>query len=76
MVMQVADYRTKDSFRFSCEISKPSGKLDHILEWCKHELRDEWRWDLIDVSTDIGPGRYHFYFDNERDYFVFTLYWK
>lgn len=77
-MIQVDDYasRTQDSFRYDCEIAKPFGKIDTILDWCKHELRDEWRWQLIAASGDQRPGRYHFYFDNERDYFAFLLYWQ
>lgn len=67
--------RDKESFQFAREISKPFGQIDGILEWCKSELRDEWRWQLVEMSTDQRPGRYVFYFDSERDYFAFTLYW-
>jgi hypothetical protein len=76
MVISVADYRTKDSFQYSCEISKPFGGIDRVISWCKTEIQDDWRWELIDVSTNLGPGRYNFYFDNERDYFAFTLCWR
>jgi hypothetical protein len=68
--------RLKDSFNYTQEISKPFGNLDSILEWCKSELVGEWRWQLVDVSTDHRPGRYIFYFDQERDYFAFTLFWR
>lgn len=68
--------RSDTSFPFSQEISKPFGSLDVILEWCKSELRDDWRWELIDVSSDIRPGRYNFYFDSEHDAVAFALKWK
>jgi hypothetical protein len=70
------EIRSGDSFSFAREINKPFGELDRVLAWCKTELLDEWRWQLIDVSTDKRPGRYIFYFDSERDYFAFTLYWQ
>lgn len=70
------EIRSGDSFSFAREIHKPFGELDRVLAWCKTELLDEWRWQLIDVSTDKRPGRYIFYFDSERDYFAFTLYWQ
>jgi hypothetical protein len=75
---QPPDYqiRDKESFRYAREIAKPFGQLDGILDWCKSELRDDWRWQLVDMSTDQRPGRYIFYFDSERDYFAFTLYWQ
>ena len=70
------EIRLGDSFRFAREINKPFGALDRVLAWCKTELTGEWRWQLVDVSTDKRPGRYIFYFDSERDYFAFTLYWQ
>jgi hypothetical protein len=68
--------RNRESFRYAREISKPFGHIDGILEWCKSELREDWRWQLVEMSTDKRPGRYVFYFDSERDYFAFTLYWQ
>jgi hypothetical protein len=69
------DNRSDISFPFSREISKPFGGLDCILEWCRNELCSDWRWQLIDVSSAIGPGRYIFYFDSERDAVAFALMW-
>jgi hypothetical protein len=69
------DHRSDVSFPFSREISKPFGGLDCILEWCRFELRDDWRWQLIDVSSLSAPGRYIFYFDSERDAVAFALMW-
>ena len=70
------EIRLGDSFNYAREINKPFGELDRVLDWCKTELVGEWRWQLVDVSTDRRPGRYIFYFDSERDYFAFTLYWQ
>ena len=70
------EIRLGDSFNYAREINKPFGELDRVLAWCKTELVGEWRWQLVDVSTDKRPGRYIFYFDSERDYFAFTLYWQ
>lgn len=67
--------RTKDSFNHACEIRKPFGILEKTLDWCKTEIVSEWRWQLIDVSSDIQPGRYIFYFDSERDYLAFMMKW-
>ena len=67
--------RSQESFPYSREITKPFGKLDHVLDWCKTELVGDWRWQLVDVSSDTRPGRYIFYFDTERDFFAFTLHW-
>ena len=70
------EIRLGDSFNHAREIHKPFGELDRVLAWCKTELTGEWRWQLVDVSTDRRPGRYIFYFVSERDYFAFTLYWQ
>ena len=70
------EIRLGDSFRHAREIAKPFGELDRVLAWCKTELVGEWRWQLVEVSTDLRPGRYIFYFDSDRDYFAFTLYWQ
>lgn len=70
------DYmRNQDSFNYAQEIAKPFGVLEHVLDWCKEELVGEWRWQLIDVSSDCKPGRYIFYFDSERDCLAFTMKW-
>ena len=70
------EIRNGDSFSHAREIHKPFGELDRVLAWCKTELLDEWRWQLVFGSTDQRPGRYIFYFDSERYYFAFTLYWQ
>lgn len=67
--------RDKDSFAFAREINKPWGGLEPILAWCKSELQQDWRWQMVEMSTDIRPGRYIFYFDSEKDCFAFTLKW-
>ena len=70
------EIRLGDSFNHAQEINKPFGQLDRVLAWCKTEMTGEWRWQLVDVSTDQRPGRYIFYFDLERDYFAFVLQWS
>lgn len=76
--MHIADHhiRNKESFAYAKEISKPWGGLDLVLAWCKTELVGEWRWQLVDVSSDVRPGRYIFYFDSDRDCCAFTLKWQ
>jgi len=72
---RVIDSRSRESFRYAREITKPFGELDRVIDWCKTELVGDWRWQLVDVSSDRRPGRYVFYFDSERDFFAFTLQW-
>jgi len=73
---RVIDSRNRESFFYSREITKPFGELDRVIDWCKTELVGDWRWQLVDVSSDRRPGRYVFYFDSERDFFAFTLQWS
>ena len=78
MVIKTAEeyqIRLGDSFNHACEIHKPFGVLEEILEWAKGALTAEWRWQLVDGSSDIRPGRYIFYFDSERDYLAFVMKW-
>jgi hypothetical protein len=69
-------FREKTSFAHATEIIKPFGVLESVLDWCKSELMDDWRWQLVEMSSDIKPGRYIFYFDDERDYLAFVLKWS
>lgn len=67
--------RPKESFKHAVEIHQPFGGLDGVLAWCKENMDHEWRWQLVQVSTDHADGRYLFYFDSERDYCAFLLKW-
>jgi hypothetical protein len=67
--------RNSDSFNHALEIVKPFGVIEHVLNWCKSELRSDWRWQLLEISSDRKPGRYIFYFDDERDYLAFVMKW-
>jgi len=74
MVRQI-DHRSRDSFAHAREVVKGWGGLEPMLTWCKTELQGDWRWQLVDMSSDIRPGRYIFYFDSDRDCLAFTLKW-
>ena len=67
--------RPAESFNHACEIIKPYGVIEQVLAWCKSEMCEDWRWQMIDMSSERRPGRYIFYFDSERDYLAFTLKW-
>lgn len=73
---QAINWRDKESFSHNCEIKKPFGQIDIILDWCKSECRRDWRWELQEVSTDLRPGSYKFYFDCDRDFTAFLLKWS
>lgn len=68
-------YRKKESFNHAQEIIKPFGVLEQVLDWCKENTRGEWRWQLVEMSSDIKPGRYIFFFDDDLDCFAFVLKW-
>ena len=67
--------RDRESFHHAHEITKEFGVIETVLDWCKSELTNDWRWQLIEMSSDIKPGRYCFYFDDERDYLAFLMKW-
>lgn len=69
------EIRQAESFKYAREINKPHGVLDGVIEWCKENFSSEWRWQLIQVSSDIAPGRYIFYFDSEKEYLAFVMKW-
>ena len=74
-VLKALNIRDQRSFPYTQEIVKPFGTIDSVINWCKSEMQGEWRWQLIEISSDIRPGRYIFYFDSERDLCAFTLKW-
>lgn len=67
--------RNKESFKHAFEITKPFGGLDQVIAWCKSEMTGDWRWQVVEMSSDIRPGRYIFYFDTDRDAVAFKLQW-
>ena len=78
LTMNLAEYQIRDqeSFAYTKEITKPWGGIDRVIAWCKTEMQNDWRWQVIDTSSDIRPGRYIFYFDSDRDCCAFTLKWQ
>lgn len=69
------DDRSAESFAFAKRITKPYGHLGPILDWCKANLSEDWRWQMVAMPNARDPGDYIFYFDNEQDCFKFTLRW-
>ena len=67
--------RDRASFNHAHEIVKPFGQIEQVINWCKNELIDEWRWQLVETSSGSRPGRYIFYFDSERDCLAFVMKW-
>lgn len=67
--------RSAESFGHACEIVKGYGIIEQVLAWCKSEMTQDWRWQMIEMSSERRPGRYIFYFDDERDYLAFMLKW-
>jgi hypothetical protein len=69
-------HQDRQSFDHAHEIIKPWGQIEQVLDWCKSECTNEWRWQLVEVSSDRKPGRYIFYFDSERDCLAFVMKWS
>lgn len=68
--------RPRDSFLYAKEIAKPFGVIDRVIVWCKSELTGDWRWQLVEPSSDVRDGRYIFYFDSDRDLCAFVMKWS
>jgi hypothetical protein len=64
----------QDCLTFSCTVSKPFGWLDPALDWCRREVGQEWKWQLIESSTDQAHGVYRFYFSSLQDFVAFTMF--
>ena len=62
-----------NQYEFQLEIR--SGKLDEIISWCKNEVEGDWRWQLLETSGSTTLGRYHFYFERDKDCCAFSLKW-
>ena len=76
LINPAVDYlRQAVSFAHAVEIAKPFGEIEYILQWCKSGMNEEWRWQLLETSSDNHPGRYIFYFDSEKDYLAFVMRW-
>lgn len=69
------DWRSETSFPHSREVFLEYGQVDAVISWCREECQGDWRWQIIDTSSDIRPGRYIFYFDDEKDCCAFVLKW-
>lgn len=68
--------RAGDSFVYKKEIVRPFGGLSPVIDWCRTECSQDWRWQVKEGSSNISSGRYTFYFDSERDYVAFLLQWS
>jgi hypothetical protein len=64
-----------EGFAHAKTIRKPQGTIDLILEWCRSETTQDWRWQLIELCSSYCEGEYIFYFDSERDYLSFIMKW-
>ncbi len=69
------DWRSETSFPYAREVFLNYGRVDEAIKWCQVECQCDWRWQIIDTSSDIRPGRYIFYFDSDQDCCAFALKW-
>jgi hypothetical protein len=67
------EYRSPESFVHHCTIQVAWGGLEPVISWCKTELVGDWRWQVREMSSDLKPGSYNFYFDSDRDYCAFSM---
>jgi hypothetical protein len=65
--------RCSDSFKHTVRLQRPWGWIDRAIAWAKTELTEDWRWQLVSMSSDQRPGEYIFYFDSDRDYVAFCM---
>jgi hypothetical protein len=56
----------QDWFKISIKI--PYGELETIMDWCRNNCTGKWK---LEEATDS----YNFYFEQEKDYFIFNI-WK
>ena len=75
MITQGEFIQPADGYKYAYRIMKSFGVIEVILDWCKRELPNEWRWQSIEVSSLTKKGEYIFYFDSEKDYLSFIMKW-
>jgi len=75
LIAQGEFIQPKEGYNHAHKIVKSFGVIEQILDWCKRELPNEWRWQLIEVSSYTKNGEYIFYFDSEKDYLSFIMKW-
>lgn len=70
---------------FKINLKIPYGELQHVVEWCDRNCKDEWRYmedpngDAYDSWIFTGYpslNSWIFFFENERDYVAFTMWNK
>lgn len=70
------DSRSAESFNHALRITRPFGELDAVIHWCRQNLTEDWRWQMVAMPNDHDPGEYIFYLDSKEDYFMFTMRWR
>jgi hypothetical protein len=44
------------------------------MNWCQTQCTNDWGYKIVDTAG-FHPGKYEFYFEDEKDYVNFIL-WK
>ena len=60
--------------QFKTEIDIKFGQLAPIMHWCQSQCHCDWGYKMLD-NAGYHPGKYEFYFEDEKDYVNFIL-WK
>lgn len=63
---------------YSTTILIPFGKLDSILNWCKDNCNDNWKFFTGEFTTtnNVWLVSYEFQFESDKDYMAFMLWNK
>lgn len=60
---------------YKTTVTLPFGNLRHIIDWCRNNLKNEFRFEEV-VSIGVNETTiYNVYFETEQDYFTFVI-WK
>lgn len=57
---------------YTAQVDIPFGSLNLVLKWCRHNLTQEWAYDIKEPSGERA-GEFEFQFTNEGDYVKFVL---
>lgn len=70
------------STAYHTKINLPYGELNPLLDWCKKNCEEEWKFNFTEPTSFVLPSisdetatTWEFYFESKRDYTNFLL-WK
>lgn len=66
---------TKPNLIYNTTINIPFGQLHNVIDWCQHQLEEDWQFNVIEEADHYMPGHYIFNFKSHKDLLKFSL-WK